>query len=71
MANSKIYVPGQNDFLDWAKKMNKNAELDMRKAKQQAQGAVSRDNTPVANSQTSVGASGGTVGREFDNEQGK
>ena len=64
MSKAKIYVPGKNDFLDWARKMNKNAELDMKKATRQnavsaqsvnnrAQGTVSGANTPVANSQTS------------------
>ena len=31
MGKPKIYVPGQkNDFLDWARKMNLNASLDMK-----------------------------------------
>ena len=31
MGKPKIYVPGQkNDFLDWTRKMNLNASLDMK-----------------------------------------
>lgn len=66
MSKNKIYVPGQNDFLDWARKMNRNAELDLKKG-----AAVSGVNTPVANSQTSVGAAAGTVGRAMEHAQGK
>ncbi|MBE6584537.1 MAG: hypothetical protein E7649_06145 [Ruminococcaceae bacterium] len=53
MSKNKIYVPGKNDFLDWARKMNRNAELDLKKG-----AAVSGVNASVANSQTSREAGG-------------
>jgi len=70
MAKSKIYEPGKNDFLEWARKMNINASLDMKKA-QGAQSALSGVNTPMANSQTPAGAAEGTVGRAFEHAQKK
>ncbi len=82
MAKSKIYEPGKNDFLEWARKMNINASLDMKKAGSASgapipttnggvQSAVSGVNTPVANSQASAGAAEGTVGRAFEHAQRK
>lgn len=54
MANKVIrdYVPGQNDFLHFAEVMNRNAEIDMRKAVAQNNTFSSR--VPVQNVSSGV-----------------